>query len=260
MKKVLKIVGIMIGVIIVLFIALIIAFKVNPEGTFNAFLKLKSGNRRRYAVSSVDRDEESPLNGKTVIFLGSSVTYGTGACGTAFPEYLEAECGIHPVKEAVGGTTLVTQDESSYIPRMESIDTEIKADLFMCQLSTNDATLKLPMGDVSDGFDLDEFDTNTIAGAIEYIIAYSKSTWDCPIVFFTNPQYDSEEYREMVSVLLKIKDKWGIYIIDLWNDQTFNDISEKERKLWMIDDIHPTMAGYRDWWMPVFRKSLEEIL
>lgn len=41
----------------------------------------KPGNGERYDVSAVVPDPDSPLKGKTVIFLGSSVTEGTGSCG-----------------------------------------------------------------------------------------------------------------------------------------------------------------------------------
>lgn len=47
------------------------------------------------------------------------------------------------------------------------------ADLFICQLSTNDATGRKPLGKIADSRDMNFFDTKTVAGAIEFIIAYA---------------------------------------------------------------------------------------
>lgn len=68
----------------------------------------------------------------------------------------------------------------------------IKTDVFVCQLSTNDVTKEMPIGEISESFDKNDFDTQTVAGAIEYIIAYAKETWNCHVVFYTQSKYDSK--------------------------------------------------------------------
>ena len=119
---------------------------------------------------------DSLINGKTVIFLGSSVTFGYGSLGVSFTDFLEKSDGITAVKEAVSVTTLVDIKSNSYVSRMKKIDKNIKADAFVCQLSTNDATKEMLLGEISDSFNINDFDTQTVAGAIEYIIAYAKET------------------------------------------------------------------------------------
>ncbi len=199
------------------------------------------------------------IEGKTVIFLGSSVTYGACSKGESFVEFLANKDGIIPVKEAVSGTTLVDNGKSSYIARMKTIDKNIKADASVCQLSTNDATKELPIGEISANKDIETLDTSTVAGAIEYIILYARQTWNCPVVFYTGTQYDSERYKLLVDLLLEIQQKYDIEVIDLWNDP-MNDISDDLYKLYMADGIHPTKAGYRNWWLPEFEKHLSDIL
>lgn len=44
--------------------------------------------------------------------------------------------------------------------------------------------------------------------------------------------------------------------LDIWTDESFNDISTDERDLYMYDNIHPTKAGYRDWWGPELERQL----
>lgn len=226
----------------------------NMLGVFN------EGNYGEYSLKDTASVSDSPINGKTVIFLGSSVTFGYGSLGVSFTDFLEKTDRITAVKEAVSGTTLVDIKSNSYVSRMKNIDKNIKADAFVCQLSTNDATKEMPLGDISDGFNMDSFDTQTVAGAIEYIIAYAKETWNCPVVFYTQAKYDSGHYAKMVDLLLGIQKKWNLTVIDLWNNDEINSITDDERKIYLVDHIHPTKAGYKEWWLPEFQKYLYEIL
>ncbi len=212
-----------------------------------------------YSVTLAEPLGSTPLTDKKIIFLGSSVTFGSGAGGVSFVDYIEKRCGCKASKHAVSGTTLVDNGITSYISRMKLIKDK-SADLFVCQLSTNDATKGLPLGEVSESENAQDFDTSTVAGAIEYIIAYAKEKWHCPVAFYTNPQYDSKNYAAMVELLGRISEKWGITVIDLWNNKQFNNITEEQRKLWMKDSIHPTKAGYLEWWVPVIEQELFEMV
>lgn len=225
----------------------------------NMFGFFNRGNYGKYSLKNTDTVENSPIKDKTVIFLGSSVTYGYGSMGVSFADYLEKSDEIHAVKEAVSGTTLVDVKDDSYVSRMKTIDKNIKADAFVCQLSTNDATKEMPLGEISESFDMNDLDTKTVAGAIEYIIAYAKTTWKCSVVFYTQAKYDSNHYAKMVDLLLEIQKKWGITVIDFWNDAEINNISEEQRKIYLVDHIHPTKAGYKEWWLPKFQECLYEI-
>lgn len=197
----------------------------------------------------------SSLNGKTILFLGSSVTYGSAAGGVSFVDLLAVQCGCHAVKEAVSGTTLVDNGEDSYVARLKRMDVGQAADLFVCQLSTNDASQGLPLGRL-DG----SADCATIAGALESIIAYARRMWNCPVAFYTNPRYDSEAYARTVALLKDCANLYGVEIIDLWSDDQVNALSPQQRERYMADPIHPTLEGYREWWLPIFERRLSEIL
>lgn len=216
------------------------------------------GNAQQYDLKQVTSVESSPLDGKCIAFLGSSVTYGASSKGVSFADYIGARNNCEIIKEAVSGTTLVDNGQSSYISRLKKMDKDATVDLFVCQLSTNDATQKKSLGNVSESMDWADFDTSTVAGAIEYIIAYAKQTWNCPVLFYTNPQYDSEQYEAMVDLLQQISEKWDITVIDMWNDAEFNVLTEEQRALYMADGIHPTQAGYLEWWTPYIEKYLIE--
>ena len=197
------------------------------------------------------------LKNKTVLFLGSSVTYGSAAGGISFVDILGERCGINCIKEAVSGTTLVDIDERSYISRLKALGTAQKPDLFICQLSTNDATRKKPLGEVS----YTQFpDRNTVCGAIEYIINYIRDVWDCPVIFYTNSYYNNDYYADMVDAMKKIASVYGVGLIDLYSDSEFNKITSEQRKIYMADDIHPTKEGYTEWWTPKMEEYLYKYL
>lgn len=224
-------------------------------------MKKLPGNSDAYDFGTIVPDKDSPLKGKKVCVLGSSVAFGAASLEQGVGEYLEARTGCELVKEAVSGTTLADINKDSYVRRLvEKIDAEQDFDLFICQLSTNDATRKLPLGEVSEDKNPLKFDTKTITGAMEYIISYAQRTWNCPVVFFTGSYYDSPQYAAMVKRLKELQEKWGIGILNLWDDEEFNALSEAERKLYMKDPIHPTKAGYSMWWGPEQERQLVEFL
>ncbi len=223
---------------------------------FGIFSSGNYGDNKLSKTASIN----SSLEGKNIIFLGSSVTYGYGSMGVSFVDFLEEGNGIIALKEAVSGTTLADIKDNSYVSRLKKIDKSFSADAFVCQLSTNDATKNIPLGKITDSYDTQTFDTQTVSGAIEYIISYANEVWNCPVVFYTQAKYESDYYGKMVELLYDIQKKWDIHIIDLWHDDTINDITEEQRKLYLVDSIHPTKAGYKEWWLPSFIKCLNEVL
>ncbi len=201
------------------------------------------------------------LTGKTLCFLGSSVTYGYSADGYSMCDYLEKNYGCSVYKWAVSGTTLCNDDLHSYCHRLYTDRcTCEKCDIFVCQLSTNDVWQNKPVGTISGSFDRTDFDQKTVIGAIEFIVCLARETWDCPVVFYTGTKFESTAYAEMISGLYCVRDKWGIEILDLWNDEEMNAVSREDYNRYMSDPVHPNIKGYDEWWGPVFAQFLAGIL
>ena len=201
------------------------------------------------------------LNGKKFLFLGSSVTYGSASGGYSMADHLKATENCDVIKEAVSGTTLVDSGETSYVQRLLKVTKEhknTKFDHVIVQLSTNDASKGKPLGKISKSYDISDFDTRTVAGAIEYIIALSKDTWDCNVSFYTGTKYENKNYEMMVKLLLDIQKKWDIGVIDLYNDPEMNAVSPSDYERYMDDSRHPTRVGYEEWWTPKFKEHLEK--
>lgn len=241
------------GFLVFVLIMLIVSGSVWGWGPFkklvnNRYKKLE-GNSPQYSLAAVEQIPNSPLEGKNILYLGSSVTEGAASLQVSFVEYIAKRNNTTYVKNAVGGTTLVDEGLKSYISRLKKIDKNQKFDLFVCQLSTNDSWSK-KLGSVTDT------NTKTICGAINYVIDYVNSVWGCPIVFYTNAYFEGGQYAEMVNSLKEISKLKNIGVIDLYTDSDFNAITDEQRKLFMKDDIHPTQAGYLLWWTPKMEQYL----
>ena len=223
------------------------------------------GNDIQFSVAETTAFPPNLLTGKTFFFLGSSVTYGAGACAEGMGDFIAKRNGCICLKEAVSSTTLADLNEKSYVRRFENYinsNQRIRhVDGFICQLSTNDRSLP-DFGIITDETkkDLTKFDKATTFGAIEYIIALCKQTWNCPIVFYTGSKFESETYETMIRGLKEIAKKWNITVLDLFYDKAFNAVSEDEYKLYMVDPVHPKRAGYREWWVPAFENCLKTLI
>jgi len=229
-------------------------------------MNCKDGNDVFYSVENTQRLPDSILTGKTFYFLGSSVTLGAGAHSEGMGDFIAKRNGCICLKEAVSSTTLADIDEKSYVSRFEnyifSADKVEHIDCFICQLSTNDRSRQDTFGEITSNNvkDLNSFDKTTTFGAIEYIIALCKKTWNCPVVFYTGTPFESEAYEIMISSLKQIAKKWDITVLDLFYDKNFNDISKETYNLYMLDPVHPKRAGYREWWTPAFENCLAKLL
>lgn len=257
MKKVLKTVLIVFLVLAVLLLVLQGMSGNGPLKKLNSvYAMISEGNKEEYSFAQIEKSKDPVLKEKKVAVLGSSVAFGAAADGNSIGEYLKQRFDVELYKEAVSSTTLADIMPWSYVRRIRKLNKDVDYDLFICQLSTNDATLKVKLGEISDGEDIDALDLKTASGALEYIILYARENFDCPIVFFTGSHFESDAYDAMVKRLYELKDKYEIGILDLWNDETFNTLREEDRNLYMKDKIHPTKAGYRDWWCPEMERQL----
>lgn len=213
------------------------------------------GNAPEYSFDQILPVENSMLKDSRVLVLGSSVAQGTASMGYGISEYLQYRFGCTCTKDTVRGTTIADTGPQSILKRLKTHTSDEVYDLVICQLSTNDATKRLPVGRAGK-----EKDSETIWAGLSDIIDYVRQTWGCPLVFFTSCRFVNDRYDAMVAALHELTDATTVGVLDLWNNRNFNTISKTERKLYMADSIHPTMAGYRDWWGPELERQLRNYL
>lgn len=91
-------------------------------GPFHSFSDYRyqwlDGNKMTIVVEK----KKTELSNKNIGFLGSSVTYGAASLGTSFADYIGERNSAVVIKEAVSGTTLVDNGNSSYVSRLKKMD------------------------------------------------------------------------------------------------------------------------------------------
>lgn len=250
-------------------------FKVKETGTVDGVYKdgnysrtktvkiatRRNGNASKYKLTKVRRG--SSLKGKKLVFVGSSLTKGSGSRGVSFPDYIARRTGCSVVKDAIGGTTTSKDgDGRDFVTRsVKLIDKMDSPDAFFCQLSANDAIKERDIGTIKqEKVPIEELDTRTVAGAIEYIICYSDQKWGCPIAFYTAMNLSNARYDKMVDLLYQAQEKYGIQVIDLYNGMSKYSIKSKTYRLYMRDRLHPTKAGYLKLVTPFFEKRIAGVI
>lgn len=221
----------------------------------------QQGNATEFSPDNITFNAGSPLAGKRIAFLGSSVTYGFAAKGKSFVDYLQARDGVQITKSAISGTTLAGLEAGGYLDRLEHDFSENNYyDMFVCQLSTNDNRHGKALGTITPNDQRDHFDRSTTLGAIEEICRYVSTHFACPLAFYTCLQDDpAGKYAKLIAQLKKLQTKWGFTIIDLFHNQGLLASTAAHPNA-MFDDVHPTQEGYLKIWLPVFEKELPAIL
>lgn len=239
------------------------------------------GNGAEYGLDAIT-PQNTALTGKTIYWLGSSVTLGMESGNVAVADYIAARNNAVCKKDAISGTTLRDTGRDSYLSRLRNssvFDKTAKIDAFVCQISTNDAKSSVvpEWGNVSAASVRSGFDEDTTVGAMEAIVTYVEKTWDCPIYFYSGSWFGDSgsrssrdpkgsDYGELVELTEKVIEKWNavdgyeLHLIDLFNDKQFNAITDEEYALYMHDAVHPYKAGYLKWWTPRFEEVFLEDL
>lgn len=236
----------------------------NPGSRLQAFLEkmihstaYQQGNAAEFGPDRLAFNPHSPLAGKSIAFLGSSVTYGAASNGKSFVDFLQARDGVQVTKSAISGTTLAGQEAGGYLDRLRhDFDPDNHYDLFVCQLSTNDNRHGKKLGQVTPENQRDHFDLSTTLGAIEEVCRDVAERFG----FYTCLQNDPEhKYADLIERLVQLQQKWHFEIIDLFHNQGLLASTAAHPNA-MFDDVHPTQEGYREIWLPVFEQELTTIL
>lgn len=249
------------------------------------------GNNELYDLDAAEVKPDSPLRGKTIYWLGSSVTYGAASRQQSMVDYIAKIDQCNCVKNAVSGTTLRTGEknpEKSYVSRMLNPEwgfhPEDKIDAFVCQISTNDtkAENESSHGQLRDSYEncaLSDFDLSTSLDSVAYVIQYVHDTWNCPVFFYAGSWFGDEgetrgnkepsgsNYDAFIREVTEIAEKYDsmdgytVKVLDLFHNEEFNNlVTDSDYAYLMGDAIHPRQAGYLVWWVPYFEEFLYEQL
>lgn len=205
----------------------------------------RAGNSKEFSLKSVDFTANI-LTDKTALFLGSNLTYGLSSLGESFVDYLWQKDGLIGIKDVENNTFLTHQDSfqkgDSYIARFQKDLKFYDPEVLVIEISNKDLDENIALGDISDK----HYDTQTIIGALEYLISQTELLWRCPIIVYLNYKNDAKKHAQLAEKVLQLEQKKRISVIDFSSDKTISS--------------QPTRREFRDIWLPQFENELKEVL
>ncbi len=203
----------------------------------------------------------SPLNGKKMLFMGDSISYGAGdsatylRTGRAWAGRIADITGAITTNASVSGAKVSYQrgDDNWVYSQYLSHDDE-KFDIIVMHGGVNDARHERPVGTLTDGKEdtkAMEKNRTSYAGGLEWIFYnVSKTNPDAKLFFIANHRLDghSKGHAKDMSAYFNIAkeacEKWGVTFIDLYNNKELNDKLETTTTKYLPDTLHLNAAGY----------------
>ena len=206
---------------------------------------------------------DSPLYGKTALFAGDSICYGSwdDLQRRAWAGRIAEQYGMEAVNSGIGGTCMSTVrgSEAQIVNQLHSNKNK-DFDFVILEGGVNDAwgtvdgTNRIASpGTVSESFSLNDFDTSSFAGGLEQLFFYATNYWPDAVIGYMFTFYmpnatgighvdDMEEYWQ---VAISICNKWGIKYLDMYHDPYVSDtLMEVTTNHCLRDPIHPNVLGY----------------
>ena len=205
-------------------------------------------------------ESTSPLKGKKMLFMGDSITYGSGDAvspfrtGRAWAGRIADLTGAITTNAAVGGAKVSFQrgDDNWVYSQYEPYVNE-KFDIIVMHGGVNDARYDRPVGTLSEGKDeatLKKNQTNYVGGLEWIFYMVSTTNTDAKLYFIANHRLDGHakgSAKDMSAYFNAAKqacEKWGIIFIDLYNNKELNDKLETTTTKYLPDTLHLNAAGY----------------
>ncbi len=205
-------------------------------------------------------ESDSPLSGKTMLFMGDSISFGAGdtispfRTGRAWAGRIADWTGAITTNAAVSGAkvSFQTGDDnwvySQYIPYQNT-----KFDIIVMHGGGNDARYERPVGTLSEGKDEATLKKNqaSFVGGLEWIFYnVSKTNTEAKLFYIANHHLDghskgrAKDMSEYFDAAKQACAKWGIIFIDLYNNKELNDKLDTKTTKYLPDTLHPNAAGY----------------
>ena len=210
-----------------------------------------------------DPVEENQWIGKSAVFVGDSITAGTGTTKIYY-QYLKESLGLSSITAmGVGGSCVSAysdygQNNQPLINRYQNIPS---SDLIVIFIGTNDYGHETPLGSVSDTQDGTFYGAlNTIVPALKMIHPKSKIVFVTSLhrygrgsskILGTKFTYDNipngvgASLEDYVNALKTVCEQNDISVIDLYNECSLDPSDSDIRSKYIPDGIHPNADGHK---------------
>lgn len=214
----------------------------------------------------------SVLYGRSALFIGDSITYGSRDSATykSWAGRIGQKNKMEYINAGVGGTSISSCRATKQGRIIEQLNKyEGKSfDYVIMHGGVNDAWDMAAVGSVSEGFDSSGFDVSSFAGGLEETFARAKELFpDAVYGFIMNnalpkcPYGNISDMSAYMAVAKQVCEKWGVSYLDLYNDLEFcYNVLRVDTSDYFGDDYycHPNAAGY-DLIAPVVEEWMESL-
>lgn len=222
--------------------------------------------RPKQNILPVERYIKSYFNGKKLVAIGDSITYGTGLASTeiSWSQQVASMFNMTFVNYGIGGSEIAINKASSpYNPmcvRYAEMDDD--ADLIIVAGGTNDWGHITGLVSVGNGEylmgELGDTEPTTFYGALDTMCKGLLAKYVGKTIFFMTPikrysglstPYYNENYRgytleDYANAIKKVCGFYGIPVLDMFNECSLNPIIEAIRTAYITDGTHPNFAGH----------------
>jgi len=209
-------------------------------------------------------NNSNKLEGKKILFVGDSITEANRNLddfkGWAGRIGLRNYMDWYNV--GVGGATIAKTD--NHITNQIIDNKDNNYDYILLQGGINDMNKAIVLGEISDSFDVEDFDNSTFAGGLEELFYYTKKyNPDSKIGFIityqtpnSNWSDDVRDRSKQAKLQREICDKWKIPYLDLYDGIVYEDSESKTySQILKVDkgehfynkdpeDVHLSSSGY----------------
>lgn len=206
---------------------------------------------------------------------GDSIAYGSGAFGYSYAFQYAEKYTLDITSKAVPGATISSGvADKSHIAESIIKNVSSKYDYIFLEGGVNDYYTSAKLGNITSA-GTTEFDMNTTCGALESALYYVKNNCPDSHVYFVSIHNVNNiaskknsiglTYSDYRNAIEKICKKYGVTVIDCYNESGFNTENESLKFNYTYkgfgvypdgDGLHPTESGYREFYMPIIERTI----
>jgi len=215
-----------------------------------------------YAASGSEETSENEWSGRSAVFVGDSITAGTGTTKIYY-QYLKESLGLESVNAmGVAGSCISAASDYGHgnQPLIDRYQTIPSADLIMVFMGTNDYGHETPLGSIEDQQEGSFYGAlNTIIPELVAEHSSSKIVFVTPLhrygfgtskILGTKFTYDNipngvgATLGDYVEALKAVCGKNSVSVIDLHTECTLDPEDDTVRSNYMPDGLHPNADGH----------------
>lgn len=207
-------------------------------------------------------ESTSPLKDKKMLFMGDSISYGSGdgvspfRTGRAWAGRIADRTGAIVTNASVSGAKasfVSGDDKAKWLYTQFNSNKNKEFDIIVMHGGVNDARHNRKVGEILDTDDATKLNKamDTYAGGLQWLFYnVKKEQPNAKLFFIANHRLDGHStgnaknmspYFDMAKQLCE---KYGIIFIDLYNNKELNDKLETTTTKYLPDTLHLNAAGY----------------